>query len=253
MPVMSVDLARARLRGIYALVAGLLLLIGIPMLEGVMLAPLGYASASAAAIDHGDFGPLLLWVGQNTSSYVLFHIVELAAFILLVPLPVGVRSVTCDTARLSARLWAWVGQAGFVLYALAILINLIGATQAGAQYLAATGTRAREEIVASYLNGFVLQNLLGAILGGGLVAIWLLFLAARALRGAKILRWIALCGTVPALVLAATTLQYMEAPARIGSPLSPLALPLLALWLMLCGAALARWAPRQSDTKVDAA
>jgi hypothetical protein len=249
---MSLELARLRLRGAYAIAAGVLLLIGIPMLEGALLAPLGYTAASSTAVEHGDFGPLLLWVSQHTTTYAAFHIVELAVFLLVIPLPVALRTMLYPGVKAGGRVFRLLGQAGFALDAVAVLFGLVGAVQAGAQYAAARTPQAREAVASGYLSSFALQNLFGAVLAGLLIALWLLMVALRIIRTGVIPRWLGLASFIPAAVLGATALQFLAGLAQVGVPLSPFALPLLALWLICCGIVLMRvreivWLERDTD------
>src|SRR5689334_25344318 len=87
--VVSIELARVRLRGIYAVIAGVLIVLGIPLFESAFLAPVGYVTAADAAAHHGDFAPLLAWIATYPGPDLAFHIVEIVPFLLALALPLN--------------------------------------------------------------------------------------------------------------------------------------------------------------------
>ena len=237
---MALELARARLRGVYAIVAGVLLLVGIPLVEGFFLAPTGYLDAVAPAAQRGDFGPLLVWTGRNGSSDLTFHLVELLPFLLAALLPAALRSVLWQRqARggLAARL---VGQVGFALFALAVLLGIASSSSSGGAYLAARSAAGRSAEAASFASAYALQNVLSHVVGGALVAVFLMLVSVRILRAGTMPRWLAYAGLLVALVLGATAVQFLAGPQQVETPLSPLAFAALALWLIVTGAVLMR-------------
>ena len=235
---MSFDLARVKLRGLYAVIAGLLLLVVIPIFEGAVLAPTGYLDAIGQVARGGSFIPLLAWAGQHAGLDLTFHIIELAPFLLVVTLPGSVRRALWPRDRQVGRLAALSGQAGFALYALAIVIGALATRNAAAAFISAPRDAAR--IAAGYANQYAFQTLISHVLGAFLIALCMLLTGARIARTRLLPRWIGFASIVPAGLLALTALQFLATPTQVETTTSSLSFALLALWLIVVGVALAR-------------
>src|SRR5438270_5668480 len=79
-------LSRLRTNGIYYLVGSLLLLVGVPLYQFVVLTPQGY-SAAQAAVASGHFGPYLLWIQQHSGAFLVSRLLLVVAFACLWSLP----------------------------------------------------------------------------------------------------------------------------------------------------------------------
>lgn len=237
---MALELARTRLRGVYAIVAGVLLLVGIPLVEGFYLAPTGYLNAVAPAAQRADFGPLLEWTGRNASADLTFHLIELVPFLLAALLPPVLRMALwrhAARAGVAAQLCGWIG---FALFALAIILGIASSSSSGGAYLSAGSAAERNGQAAAFANAYALQNVLAHVIGGALVAVFLLLVSVRTLRSGVLPRWLGYAGLLVALLLGATAVQFLADPRQVETPLSPLSFAVLALWLVAVGAVLAR-------------
>jgi hypothetical protein len=231
----SYELARVRLRGIYALAAGAILLLVVPVYEGIALAPLGYIDAVHAVATHKTFVPLVQWIGQHPGPDIAFHLLELAPFLLVFPLPRALRRVLPNPASRLSAILAWAGQIGFACYAVALLVGLFATA-------AATGANLNSAADA-YANSFAIQNLLAHLAGGLLVALCLLLTSvsiARA-RGPRIFPdWVGFVALLPSALLTATAFQFIGQPAQVEGSLAAPSFALLALWFLAVGYFLAR-------------
>lgn len=235
---MSFELARVKLRGLYAVVAGLLLIVGIPLFEGIVLAPAGYVTAIEQVTRHGSFAPLLAWAGQHAGLDLTFHIVELAPFLLVVALPGSLRRALWSRDRQMGRVAALSGLAGFALYALAIVIGAFATRNMAEAFVRAPVEQTR--VAVDYANAYAFQTLISHVLGALLVALCLLLVGARIVRTRRLPRWLGFASIVPAGLLAVTALQFLAAPTQVETATSPLAFALLGLWLIVMGISVAR-------------
>lgn len=233
---MAIELARVKLRGGYAAFAGVLLLIGIPLIESVLLGQ-PYVSAVSQSEAHGTFGPLLAWAGQHVGADVALHIVELVPFLLAAFLPGVLRRVLWPQGASGGRVVAVIGQVGFALFALAVLLGIPSTQGAASDY---ANARTAALAAQGFANAYGFQNLLSHVVGGALVALFIVLVSVRIVRTPVFSRWLGYYGLVPAVLLAATALQYLGSLAQIETPLSPMSFAALALWLVLVGVLLAR-------------
>ncbi len=239
---MSILLARARLRGIYAIIAGAIIVLVIPFFEGSILAETGYLSAVNHISNQHDFGPYLTWVVQNQDTDVIFHGVQFLAFLLAVPLP----------AILVELLWAtpspgrWVarisGQVGFAAYAVAVLLGLLVSGNNAASYADAVTTADQISVAANFGSLFALQNILSHLIGGVLVAVGIMIIGARMMRNNQktLPGWLGYFAVLVVALQVITALQFAAEPAAAETSLSSLSLFALALWLIAVGIYLAR-------------
>ena len=65
----------------------ILLLLGVPLFQSLILAPTGYLTAVNAIVAHQNFGPLLSWAAAHPSESRLFRVFEAVPFLLALGLP----------------------------------------------------------------------------------------------------------------------------------------------------------------------
>jgi len=230
---MSLELARVRLRGIYAVAAGLLLFVGLQLFVSVFLAPIGYLDAVRAISPKAGFAPLVRWIGQHPSSALSYRIVQLLPFLLAFPLPRTLRRVLpTPESRLSA-VAAWAGQIGFACYAVALLLGVFTSGSAASAPTLVIGA-------ATYANGYAVQSLISHVAGGLMVSLCIVLTSVGIARGRVLPDWLGFSGLLPAGLLTATALQFAIQSTQVETSLSPLALVALALWLVGVGIFLAR-------------
>lgn len=79
-------LSRLHTNGIYYLIGALVLLLGIPLYQQLVLVPLEYGNALASS-NSGNFAPYLLWIRSYSLLFVVYHALLMIAFLLLLTLP----------------------------------------------------------------------------------------------------------------------------------------------------------------------
>lgn len=235
---MPIELARVKLRGLYAVAAGLLLLVGIPVFEGAVLAPAGYFTTIEQVGTSGGFAPLLAWASQHAGLDLTFHILELAPFLLVIALPGSLRRVLWPRDRWVGRVAALSGLVGFALYGLAVVIGAFATRNAADAF--ARGTQFGVQIAAGYANQYAFQTLISHVLGALLVGAFLLLVGARIVRTRLLPRLLGFASIVPAGFLALTAVQFLSDLTQVETATSSLTFALLALWLIAMGVFLAR-------------
>lgn len=237
---MPFELARVKLRGLYAVAAGFLLLLGIPFFEGAVLAPTGYITViEQVARSGGSFAPLLAWASQHPGLDLTFHVVELAPFLLVVALPGSLRRALWPRERRMGRVAGLSGLIGFALYALAVVIGAF-ATRNAADAFTHGSPAHQAQTVASYASQYAFQTLMSHVFGALLVGLCLLLVGARIVRTTVLPRWLGFVSIVPAGFLALTALQFLANTAQVETATSSLTFVLLALWLIAIGFSVAR-------------
>src|SRR5207249_8858995 len=72
--------------GVYDLIGSLLLLVGIPVYQLLILIPQGYSQA-LASVDRGSFTPYLVWIGNHPGQFLGYRALLIIAFAFLISLP----------------------------------------------------------------------------------------------------------------------------------------------------------------------
>ena len=226
---------QSRLHAYYAVVAGLLILPGLPLFENLLLGPTGYFVAADRAATNGDFAPLLIWIAAHTTLNAVFHIVELLPFMFLVPFPRTVRQQLDGARPRSSLIFATAGQVGVILYAVALAIGIPAATTLAEGYARTLGTPRETQYLASFGNLLAIQNLVAQVAGALFLVIWLVAVSIRGARLARIPRALTLFGLGEAALLAVSAVQYLAQPMVSQTALSGLSLLLFAVWVVLFG------------------
>jgi hypothetical protein len=224
-----------RLRGYYALLAGVLLLLVAPLYQLTVLAPTGYTDALAPAADHRDFAPLLAWLVDNLAASRGYRLLQLAPFLLAIAIPRAVALLTGVTNGRRQLVMIWAGRIGFSLFALTLILGFFTSASSAAAYANATSDAQRADVAASYANAFAIETLLSHVAGGLLVALFLA-LASHDLRLVRpVPAAFRLFGYLVAALLVVTALFYALAPGQVETPTSTVTLLGLALWFIGLG------------------
>jgi hypothetical protein len=239
---MSIELARARLRGIYAIVAAAIIIVVIPFFQGTILAGTGYLTAINHITDQHDFGPYLAWVAQNQETDVIFHAIQFLAFLLIFTLPAALATILWASATRWSRIARITGQVGSGCYALAVLVGLVVSGNSAGSYADASTPALRVGIASNFAGRFAIQNILSHIAGGIMLAVWLMIIGAQLMRSSQkaLPGWLGYLAVLVAALLVVTTLQFAALPAAAETSLSSLAFFALALWLLALGIYLSR-------------
>jgi hypothetical protein len=234
----NVALARTQLRGLYAIAAGFLLLLGVPLFQGVFLAPNGYIEATDAVVRHVDFGPLLLWTSQHAGIATVFHLLELVSFLLVLGLPGALRRVLWGDPGPGGLAMLASGTLGFAAYAVAIVIGIVAGISAANTY-ASSPQHSQAAIARSYASTYAFSTLLSQVIGGILVALCVGLASVRIIRTRTLLTWIGYFGLLFAALLILTAVQFSSQLTQAETTLSPFTFATFALWLVCIGVQLA--------------
>jgi hypothetical protein len=239
---MSIELARARLRGIYAIVAAAVIIVVIPFFQGTILAGTGYLTAISHINDQHDFGPYLNWVAQNQETDVIFHAVQFLAFLLIFTLPATLADILWASATRWSRISRITGQVGSGCYALAVLVGLVVSGNSAGSYANASTAGLHAGIASDFAGQFAIQNILSHIAGGIMLAVWLMIIGAQMMRSSQkaLPSWLGYLAVLVAALLVVTALQFAALPAAAETSLSSLAFFALALWLLALGIYMSR-------------
>lgn len=232
-------LARLRLRATYALLAGLILLLVLPIYQSAVLVPTGYGSAVRALSVQHSTSALLAWISTHQSADRVALLLQLAAFLLAVPLPTMLwRVLWPDDGH--GRLMLVVGTVGFLLQVLSALVSLLTVMTLAGAYGAAPTEAARAMVGENYTTALGVMRILGQIVGGFALALFLALVNARIIGTGGLSRLLGLLGMAAAALMAGTALFYVPRPAVAEVATSTFAALALALWLTLTGISLWR-------------
>jgi len=238
--MLSEELARIRLRGGYAILAGILLLLGVPLFQSLVLVPTGYVTAVSAIVAHQDFGPLLSWAAAHPAESRLFRVVEVIPFLLALGLPGPLSSILWAEASTGRHLAAWLGRIGFALFALALFIGMFTSAASATSYVQAQSEIVRQAIALDYAGHYALETLLSRILGGICLTVFLVLVSLRMVRMRRFPLWFGVVGVLCAALQATTALFFAFGPTQATTPTAGLAFIALALWLLVAGVFLVR-------------
>jgi hypothetical protein len=238
--MLSEELARTRLRGGYAILAGILLLLGVPLFQSLVLVPIGYVTAVNAIVAHQDFGPLLSWAAAHPGESRLFRVVEVVPFLLAMGLPGPLSSILWAEASTGRHLAAWLGRIGFALFALALFIGMFTSAASATSYVHAQSESVRQAIALDYAGHYALETLLSRILGGICLTVFLVLVSLRMVRVRRFPLWFGVIGVLCAALQATTAVFFAFGPTHATTPTAGLAFIALALWLLVVGVFLVR-------------
>ncbi len=234
------ELVRVRLRGVYAILAGAILLVALPLYQGSVLVPLGYAAAIQPAAVRHDFGPFLSWLSAHEVADQIAQGLALAAFLLALPLPGSLRRVLWPNKRPAAYVMTVCGRAGFVLNALGSLIALVTAAGFATAYSSATSDASRAVVAENFSSAFVAETLVARVIGGCCLAVFVGLVSARALRVRAMPTILAIYGIAVAALEAGTALLLARSPSSPDVGTSTYTVLGFALWLVIAGLSLLR-------------
>ena len=234
---MSLELARVKLRGLYAIIAGAVLLLGIPLYQSLFFSNTGYTATVGAISKHGDFKPLLAWISQHTGADVTSRLLFLLPLLAMTTLPGSLRRVLYPKESRAGWAMAWSGAIGFGCYALASVIGIVASVSGANSYRPSSPSNSGP--VAAFAAAYAWNSLLAHIIGGGLIALCILLVSLRILREQTLLPWLGLLGLLEAALLVVVAIQYSAGLKQAQTTLQPFSLVMLALWLISIGTQLA--------------
>ncbi len=230
------EIARLKLQGFYSLLAGAILLLGVPIYQAVVLAPAGYRAPSDTAFSKGDYGPLLLWIAGHGSDFIIFRCIELVAFLLMLRLPLALYRALRARGTTLARWMVVSGLGGLALFTAMIALSTFTFVNTAASYSQARGGSAAAQNILTSFNGFYGLEALGQnTLGGFLIAIFLLCASLLIARSGKLSNLLVYFGLLAAALMAALALLFAVSPPSAQTQLNTPALASFAVWLIWLG------------------
>jgi hypothetical protein len=79
-------LSKLHTNGVYYIISGCILLLGIPLYQLLVLIPQGYSNALASASNE-NFTAYLVWIGNHTGQFIAYRALLIIAFALLLSFP----------------------------------------------------------------------------------------------------------------------------------------------------------------------
>jgi len=269
-------LSKLHRNGAYYLIGSLLLLLGVPLFQALVLTPEGYSNAQAAS-QSGHFTTYLMWVGSHTGQFVVYRMLLVIAFAFLFSFsftlfriivaqeilgPEGVQEAAEDAQQeaeeeekseakragaLPTDAWrgkgyaviaAWSGLSSIILYVLGTLT--------GTMYVVGiTSTLLTPEGFPTFTSVF---NIITNSAGGGLLALACLFFGVVIVRRGLNL-WPGIWVAFGYMALALAALFSGSAVATAGTPtggqavLTTVAIISFAIWVLWFGVMLVRLKP----------
>jgi len=271
-------LARLRTNGAYYLIGALLLLLGIPLYQLLLLVPLGYGGALMAS-GTGHFSAYLAWIGSHSVQFSIYRVLLMAAFALLLTLPFSLFRIivaqeimgqqeqgedeTDGGAAASAEQGdrgqsasdamppnAWRGKGFAVIAAWAGLFGLLAyvlGTVASTLYLAvvSSGFTANTAVPGGFPIFSGIFSIVTNSVGVGLLALATLFFGAIIARSGRNLWpdvWVAFgyAALAVAALLSGSAVAVATAPTMGQAALTAPAILLFSVWVLWLGLMLVR-------------
>jgi NADH:ubiquinone oxidoreductase subunit 6 (subunit J) len=203
-----------------------------------------YLNAVQVIAQRHDFGPYLLWLGQNTSVNLIARLLQVVAYVLAATL-VGplVQALwpnwLIPEARRLATPTQLVGWVGFGLFALTLLgTAVISINFANTYRLAETSQRAA--LAAQFAGTYALGTILAQVIAGALIVAFLGCVCARMATTHVFPRWLPYLGVLVMILLAANALLFAFGPTQVLTFVTTPATAGLAIWLAGLGILLVR-------------
>jgi len=268
-------LSRLRLSGWYYLVGALLLLIGVPLYQLLVLNPLDYGSTLSAR-GASQFASYLAWISNHTPQFLIYRILLTAAFALLLTLPFNLfriivaQEIVGQQDREEARqtqnedaeqedsekgmptdVWrgkgfvviaAWAGLSGLLAYLVGAIIGSLYLT------IVSRGFSLTTPVPGSFTIFYSIFSIISNTVGIGLLALSTLFFGAMIARSGRNLwptTWVFfgyLAIAVTAL-LSGSAVAIASAPTQGEAPLTTPAILLFGIWVLWLGIMLVRLKP----------
>ena len=225
--------ARIKLQGFYSLLAGFVLLVGVPIYQSVVLGPAGYRGPSDMAFTHEDYGPLLSWIGIHSNAFIVFRLLEIIAFFLIIRLPFALHRALKPYGRTLARWMLAGGLGGLALFVAMIALSTVSFINAAADYSSqAPSSAAARGIASSFSSLYGMEALAQNTAGGALLAIFLLCASLLIARSGKLSNLLVYFGLLVAALMAGLALLFAVSPPEAQTQLTTPALASFAIWLI---------------------
>ncbi len=229
---------QVRSRGQGATFAGVWLVLVVPFFQLGALVPHGYGDAASASARARNSAPLVAWANHNIVLVIIFSLIEVIPLIFVLRLPLLLRSVIYDDPQ-RGRVGQWCGVAGLAIISVVTLVNLVLLVGAASRFTAANATQTG----ASYRFTGIAESMIANILGGLLLAVWLVSVNAPLVRIGGLERSAGILGIISAALFAAVAGLILFNPQQSQGAIAGTSMALFGAWLFLTGLLLIRRAP----------
>lgn len=243
------ELARLHLRGVYAIVAGVLLLLVAPIYQALALGQ-AYTAAVTPITQSRDFTPYLTWLAANLAADQTLRIIQALPLLLALTLPGALSAWLWPAQRRRRLIVLFSGWIGFGAFVLAGMIGLIASARVVADFRLAGSATARAAVASVFAQEYALQALLSRGIGGAALTIFLVLVSLRFAAATRLPRWVAYLGGLVAALEAANAVLFILNPLNVQAPTASLSLAGLAVWLLVVGVALLQATNRTINTGV---
>jgi hypothetical protein len=238
------ETARLKVQGAYSLLAGIILLLGVPLYQAAVLAPTGYQALAANAFSQGAYGPLLLWIGSHSQEFAIFRLLEFGAFLFMLRVPLALSRVLRSYGRTLARWVLIAGTTGVTLFGTMIALSTFTFLNAANNYSQSATPAARSDLLQNFQGFYGIEALAQNTLGGLLLAAFLLCASLLIARTGKLPALFVYFGLLAAALMAGLALLYAFSPPSAQTQLATPALASFAVWLIWLGILLLQRARR---------
>jgi hypothetical protein len=239
------EAARLKVQGIYGLLAGLVLLAGVPLYQAAVLGPAGYRIPSDTAFNHGNYGLLLGWISNHGSAFIFFRVMELLIFLLVLRLPLALYRAFRGYSSTLARWMLAGGLGGLILFAGMLALSTISFVNAAASYGSLDpSSAAAKDAASNFGSTYGIEALAQNTAGGALLAIFLLCASLLFARSGRLQDLLVYFGLLAAALMAGLALLFAVSPPDAQTQLTTPALAAFAFWLIWLGILLIRRAQR---------
>jgi hypothetical protein len=238
------ETARLKVQGVYSILAGMVLLLGVPLYQAAVLAPDGYQALAASAFSQGTYGPLLLWISSHSQAFAVFRLLEFGAFLLMLRVPQALSRVLGAYGRTLARWVLIAGTAGITLFGAMIALSTFTFINTANDYNQSATPAARSNLLQNFQGFYGIEALAQNTLGGTLLALFLLCTSLLIARTGKLPALLVYFGLLAAALLAGLALLYAISPQSAQTQLTTPALASFAIWLIWLGIVLLQRARR---------
>jgi hypothetical protein len=233
-------LARIRRRGVFALLAGIFFLIGVPLYQASVLAPAGYVSPDLAV--SSSFGPFLTWAAAHGAADAGSRAVEMIPFLLAIGLPGPLRRILWPEDAAQGRIPVRLGQIGFALFAVVLALGFVVVPSFAHAYAQSRGSAS---VARSYAGVYAFETVAAKGVAVGMIALSLAMVSLRAIATRRLPNWFSYIGLATAGLLAALAVFSLFGLAQAADQAQEFAFPALALWFLCAGVVFMRIQARQ--------
>jgi hypothetical protein len=229
------EIARLKVQGGYSLLAGLILLLGIPLYQAAALSPTGYQTLAATAFTQGAYGPLLLWISAHSQAFAIFRLLEFGAFLVILRVPLALARVLHHYGSTLARWVLSAGTTGATIFGAMIALSTFTFINSASAYSQSATPAARSDALQSFQGFYGIEALAQNTLGGALLAAFLLCVSLLMARTGKLPALFVYFGLLAAALMAGLALLYAVSPLSAQTQLTTPALAAFAVWLIWLG------------------